>query len=211
MLKSLLSIAALTAAATVVAPAAASASPAQVTANVNLRTGPGTQYYPILVLPAGVPVELYGCLQGYTWCDISYGRDRGWVSSRYLSTFYSGPIYRPQPYRSVPFLSFNFGYWDNHYRDRPWYQSRPRPGWDRGPDWGRPRPDWDRPRPGWDRPRPDWDRPRSDWDRPRPDWDRDRPRPDWDRNRDRPREDRPLPQFDCPPDKCGSSVGRGNS
>ena len=54
MLKSLLSIAALTAAATVAAPAVASASPAQVTANVNLRAGPGTQYYPIVVLPAAV-------------------------------------------------------------------------------------------------------------------------------------------------------------
>lgn len=196
MLKSLLSIAALTAAATVAAPAVASASPAQVTANVNLRTGPGTQYYPIVVLPAGAPVELYGCLQGYTWCDVSYGRERGWVSSRYLSTFYSGPIYRPQPYRSVPFLTFNFGYWDNHYVDRPWYQYRPRPGrpapdWDRGPGWDRPRPDWDRPRPGWDRDRRDWER-----EREHRDWDRDRDRRDWDR--DRPRIDPRTGRSFCP-------------
>lgn len=169
MLKSLLSIAALTAAATVAAPAAASASPAQVTANVNLRAGPGTQYYPILVLPAGAPVELYGCLQGYTWCDVSYGRERGWISSRYLSTFYSGPAYRPRPYRSVPFLTFNFGYWDNHYAHRPWYNNRPR--------------DWDRDQRDWNGGRRDWQQ--NDY-RPRPDWngDRDyRPRPDWDRNR----------------------------
>jgi len=171
MLKSLLSIAALTAAATVTAPAVASASPAQVTANVNLRAGPGTQYYPIVVLPAGAPVELYGCLQGYTWCDVSYGRERGWISSRYLSTFYSGPAYRPRPYRSVPHLTFNFGYWDNHYAHRPWYQNRPR-----GSDWDRdrPRPDWDGNR---DRPSPDWRR-----DRDRRDWYRNQPRPDWDTN-----------------------------
>ena len=183
MLKPLLSIAVL-AAATIAAPVAASAAPARVTANVNLRAGPGTEYYPIVVLPAGAPVELYGCLQGYTWCDVSFGRERGWVSSRYLSTFYRGPAYRPRPYASVPFLTFNFGYWDNHYAKRPWYQDRPRPGRP-GPDWNRdrPRPDWDR-----DRPRPDWDR---DRDRPRADWDRDRnrPRPDWDRDRDRDRRD----------------------
>lgn len=198
MLKSLLSIAALTAAATVAVPAVASASPAQVTANINLRAGPGTQYYPIVVLPAGAPVELYGCLQSYTWCDVSYGRDRGWVSSRYLSTFYSGPVYRPRPYRSVPFLTFNFGYWDHHYTDRPWYRDRPRPGsgWDRGPDWGRPRPDWDRPRPDWDRDRSDWqrDRDRRDWDR------RDTDRRDWDRNRqpDRPPIDPETGRPFCP-------------
>jgi len=204
MLKSLLSIAALTAAATVAAPAVASASPAQVTANVNLRTGPGTQYYPILVLPAGAPIELYGCLQGYTWCDVSYGRERGWVSSRYISAFYSGPVYRPRPYVSVPFLTFGYGYWDNHYAHRPWYQYRPRPGrpgpdWDRGPGLpgpGRPGPDFGR---GPDRPGPDFgrgpSRPGPDVgrgpSRPGPDVGRgpDRPRPDVGRGPDRPRPD----------------------
>ncbi len=175
MLKSLLSFAVL-AAATVAVPAVASAAPARVTTNVNLRTGPGTEYYPILVLPAGAPVELYGCLNGYTWCDVSYGRERGWVSSRYLSTFYSGPTYRPRPYVSVPFLTFNFGYWDNHYAHRPWYQNRPRPGrpgpgWDRGPDRPRPQSDW--------RPAPDR-RPDANF-RPQPDRRPDanfRPQPD---------------------------------
>ena len=154
MLKSLLSIAVL-AAATVAAPAVASAAPARVTANVNLRAGPGTQYYPILVLPAGARIELYGCLQGYSWCDISYGRERGWVSSRYLSTFYRGPAYRPRPYATVPSVTFNFGYWDNHYSHRPWYRDRPR------------RSDWDRDRRDWDRDRRDSDRDRREVDRRR--------------------------------------------
>ncbi len=168
MLKSLLSIAVL-AVATVAAPVVASASPARVTGNVNLRAGPGTQYYPILVLPAGAPVELYGCLQGYTWCDVSYGRERGWISSRYISTFYRGPSYRPRPYASVPSLTFNFGYWDNHYAHRSWYQNRPRGAdWDRAPDF-RPRRDWDR---------RDWDRNRDRYgDRNRPFDDSNNPNP----------------------------------
>lgn len=221
MLKSLLSIAALTAAATVAAPAVASASPAQVTANVNLRAGPGTQYYPVVVLPAGAPVELYGCLQSYTWCDVAYGRDRGWVSSRYLSTFYSGPVYRPRPYRSVPFLTFNFGYWDNHYTDRPWYHRRPRPDWDGNPDWDRPRSDWDRDRQYWDRnrqygdrDRQYWDRDRQYGDRDRQYWDQDRQRTDWNRdrndgrNRDQRRDVKPVGPG-CQPDDptCVSITG----
>lgn len=164
MFKPLTSLAILATA--VVLPAVAEAAPAQVTANVNLRTGPGTDYYPIQVLPAGARIEVYGCLAGYTWCDVSWGQNRGWISSRYLSTFYSGPTYRPQPARPLPSITFNFGYWDKHYVGRPWYQQRPRqdarPGDFRpgrpGPDF-RPGPD-NRPGPGWDRPpqggRPGW-------------------------------------------------------
>lgn len=158
-------------------PVAASAAPAQVTANVNLRTGPSTQYYPILVLPAGVGVEVYGCLAGYTWCDVSWGNNRGWVSSRYLSSFYYGPTYRPRPARPVPSVTFNFGYWDNHYVGRPWYRDRPRhddrPGPRPGPGWDGPRPPHHDGRPGpdygWDGPRPPRDgRPGPGWDGPRP-------------------------------------------
>jgi len=182
MFKPLASLAMLSAAC--VLPTVANAAPAQVTANVNLRTGPSTQYYPILVLPAGISVEVYGCLAGYTWCDVSWGQNRGWISSRYLSSFYYGPTYRPQPARPLPSITFNFGYWDNHYVGRPWYRDRPRSEFRPDPGWDRPRPGWDRPRPGWDRPRPDqgWDRPRPqpDWNQPRPD---NRPQPDWGRPR----------------------------
>lgn len=60
------------------------AAPAEVLAAVNLRTGPGAQYYTIMVVPPGAPVEVYGCLGDNSWCDIGYGDARGWLSSRYL-------------------------------------------------------------------------------------------------------------------------------
>lgn len=120
-------------------PVAASAAPAQVTANVNLRAGPSTQYYPILVLPAGARVEVFGCLSGYSWCDVGWGNNRGWISSRYISTFYSGPSYRPRPARPVPSVTFNFSYWDNHYAGRPWYRDRPRNDPRPGQGWADPR------------------------------------------------------------------------
>jgi uncharacterized protein YraI len=107
--------------------AAEAASQALVIGNVNLRTGPSTQYYPIMVLPTGSQVQVYGCLDGYTWCDVSYYQERGWVSSRYLSLFYDDrQLYVPyRPRVTVPFLTFNFGYWDNYYVGRPWYTHRP--------------------------------------------------------------------------------------
>ena len=60
------------------------AAPAEVLAAVNLRTGPGAQYYTIMVVPPGAPVEVYGCLGDNSWCDVGYGDARGWLSSRYL-------------------------------------------------------------------------------------------------------------------------------
>jgi uncharacterized protein YraI len=156
-------IAAAAAAVTIMASVAvADAASARLTGNVNLRAGPGTQYYKVTSLPAGAPVEVFGCLPQYTWCDIGYGGLRGWVSARYLSVFYAGPTFRPlRPTITLPFLSFDFGYWDRHYRDRPWYNRRP--------DWGhRPPPNWG-PRPGDHRPPPNWG-PRPGDHRPPPNW-----------------------------------------
>lgn len=110
-------------------PAAAEAAGAQVMANVNLRAGPGTTYYKIMLLPRGTPVQVNGCLQGYSWCDVSYGRERGWVSANYLSIFYVNQVYRPaRPVVVVPSMGFDFGYWDRYYRGRPWYTHRAPPG-----------------------------------------------------------------------------------
>jgi uncharacterized protein YraI len=155
-------------------PAAAEAADGYTTGSVNMRAGPGTQYPRIMVLPRGAPVEVYGCLRGYSWCDVGYYRERGWVSSRYLSVFYDDrQVYVPyRPRVAVPYLTFEFGYWDRWYYDRPWYREwrrkdrNDRPNWDRNdpPLRNDPPPDWNRPGRipdrgfegdlGWDRPRP---------------------------------------------------------
>ena len=108
---------------------AASAAPAVVTGNVNVRSGPGTGYRAIDIVRRGERVDVQYC-EG-SWCFIEKRGPDGWVSARYLERGRPG---RPD--------------WD-----RPG-----RPDWDRPgrPDWGRPdwgRPDWDRPG------RPDWGRP----------------------------------------------------
>lgn len=88
------------------------AAPAEVLAAVNLRTGPGAQYYTLMTLPPGAPVEIYGCLNDDAWCDVGYGNTRGWISSRYLGTVRNWapedqimrpPVFSPPPiYREPP-------------------------------------------------------------------------------------------------------------
>jgi uncharacterized protein YraI len=153
-------------------PALAAAAPAYSTANVNMRSGPSTQYPPVLVIPAGSRVEIQGCMQSANWCDVAYAGYRGWVSGSYLQTTYSQRrVYvDPQYYRplGIPTITFSIGnYWDRHYRDRDFYRDRDR--WRDGEYRPRPRRDDDE----WRRPpvRDDdeWRRPPTrdpDWRRP---------------------------------------------
>ncbi|WP_026784351.1 SH3 domain-containing protein [Pleomorphomonas koreensis] len=78
------------------------AAPAEVLAAVNLRTGPGAQYYTIMTVPPGAPVEVYGCLGDNSWCDVGYGDARGWLSSRYLGA--AGAWYPERPILRPPVL-----------------------------------------------------------------------------------------------------------
>ncbi|WP_374447644.1 SH3 domain-containing protein [Stella sp.] len=114
------------------APAAAQ-SQAWVTTNVNLRSGPGTMYPPVLVVPAGAPVAVFGCVEGYSWCDIAYGEARGFVAGSLLSYEYQSvrrPVIEIGPQVALPIIAFALGsYWDNHYRARPFYRERDR--WER--------------------------------------------------------------------------------
>lgn len=188
------------------APAVASAAPGITTGDVNLRAGPGTNYPRLGVVRRGTEVEIHGCLRGYSWCDISVGYERGWMSSRYIDRFYDDRnVYVPQPraYRP-PVVTFGFGYWDRHYRDRDFYRYRDRDFRDR--DWSRDR-DWrdrdrDRDRDWRDRDRDrerdreraererERERERARREREREEARRDRERDrDRDRDRDRPRED----------------------
>lgn len=58
---------------------------ATINANVNLRAGPGTGYAVLAWLPRGTQVNVAGCVAGKPWCDVTWGRRRGWVSAGYLA------------------------------------------------------------------------------------------------------------------------------
>lgn len=171
-----LRIFALSAAFVAVLPGLAAAATAYSTANVNMRSGPSTQYPPVLVIPAGVRVDIQGCMQSANWCDVAYAGYRGWVSGRYLQTTYSQrQVYvDPEYYRplGIPTITFSIGsYWDRHYRDRDFYRDRdswrdgyyrPRPPRDYDGEWRRPA--TRDPDDSWRRPPPRYDD--GDWDRP---------------------------------------------
>ena len=110
------------------APLAAHAADAYVVADISLQAGPDTDYPPIDNLSAGTEVEVNGCIEGYSWCDVSVGDDRGWVPGSYLEEEYeSQPVYLVDygPRIGIPVVTFDIGvYWDRHYHNRPFYGQR---------------------------------------------------------------------------------------
>jgi len=93
---------------------------------VNVRSGPDVRFPVVTWLPPRTSVRVFGCTSGFRWCDVSSGRTRGWVDSRYLA----------HSVRRAPIIGFSVpNYWDRHYRGRPWYPNRNQwsnwgsPGW----------------------------------------------------------------------------------
>ncbi|WP_271396208.1 SH3 domain-containing protein [Neomicrococcus lactis] len=66
-------------------PAAISGTRAVTTENLNGRSGPGTSYSVILVIPKGATVTHTGSTSG-TWVKVTYAGKALWVSSTYLTT-----------------------------------------------------------------------------------------------------------------------------
>lgn len=183
---------------------AAQAYEAYVNTPAPILTGPSPEYPPVVNLYGGEQVEVYGCLDDYDWCDVSFRDYRGWMDAEQLSYPYEGrrvPLYDYGYYIGLPVLSFSLNdYWGRYYRNRPFFRERERwariaPPRPRGDDHrrfeGRPgfggdrRPDFDRGGPG----RPDFDRDRGQG---RPDFNRgDQGRPDFNRGEGRPDQGRP--------------------
>jgi uncharacterized protein YraI len=115
----------------------------------DLFAGPGEDYPPVVELGGGYPLEIYGCVGGYTWCDVSYGEYRGWIDGRDIEYPYQDeqvPLYLYGYELGLPIVSFSIdSYWGSYYHDRPFYSERPY--WEHhvGPPpdrWDGPRPDW---------------------------------------------------------------------
>jgi uncharacterized protein YraI len=109
-------------------PIAASAQEAYTTRSVNVRGGPDTTYPPVAVLAPGAPVQVQGCLEDWSWCDVVFANDRGWVYAPYLNYDYQGsrvPFYSYAPSFGIPIVAFSLGsYWDQYYRGRSFYGRR---------------------------------------------------------------------------------------
>ena len=63
-------------------PSSANAETATTTQNVNLRSGPGTEYERLATLATGIRVDIIKCET--SWCRVTGQGIRGWVSAGYL-------------------------------------------------------------------------------------------------------------------------------
>jgi uncharacterized protein YraI len=110
---------------------AASASPARVASNTNLRQGPGTTFGVVAVVPGGSVVEVTGC--SGEWCTANWHGRVGYMISTHLDlaagpvgprvvAVYPEPYYGPYFYGGPYFYNrFYFGSrYYGHYGRRRW-------------------------------------------------------------------------------------------
>ena len=112
------------------ASSAALADDGYVTGNVTMYAGPDMSYPAVETIPAGEPVAIEGCDDGYGWCDVIWGEDRGWIPGNYIQYEYNGqPVLLPA-YAAVigiPIVTFAIAdYWGRYYHNRPFYAQRDR-------------------------------------------------------------------------------------
>lgn len=130
-------------------PGSASAQQAAFTnAPADVFAGPAPDYPVVSQLPQGIQLTVYGCTEGYSWCDVAVPNLRGWVDASTLSYPYQGNYVPLETYGAtigLPIVAFSVGaYWGSYYRGQPWYHEQqrwinhppPRPG----PGYGHPSP-----------------------------------------------------------------------
>jgi uncharacterized protein YraI len=109
-------------------PAAASAANATTTTAVNMRAGPSVSFPVVAPIPAGAPVQTFGCLNDGSWCDTAWVGERGWGAGAYLASIYGGApvaVAAYAPRLGLPVIVYNqTAYWNRYYVGRPWYAQR---------------------------------------------------------------------------------------
>ncbi|SDE93999.1 SH3 domain-containing protein [Limimaricola pyoseonensis] len=84
MTSRILTLAAAGALSTLALPAFAQAT-ASATADLNIRSGAGPAHEVVGMIPAGQEVEVSGCLEPATWCEVTHDGVTGWASGGYLT------------------------------------------------------------------------------------------------------------------------------
>ena len=95
---------------------------------MNLHAGPDRDYPLVAQVDEGTPLEVHGCLDGWSWCDVSVEGNRGWMYGGGIYFDYNGGtvwLYSYGPQVGVPVITFSVDtYWGQYYQGRPWYGQR---------------------------------------------------------------------------------------
>lgn len=95
---------------------------------MGLHAGPDRDYPLVAQVDEGTPLEVHGCLDGYSWCDVSVEDNRGWMYGGGIYFDYNGGtvwLYSYGPQVGVPVITFSVdSYWGQYYQGRPWYGQR---------------------------------------------------------------------------------------
>ena len=109
-------------------PLPAAAEQAFTIGDVEVFAGPSSEYPPIASLPPNASVNIAGCLADWSWCDVIFYGDRGWVYAGHLVVPYQGnrvAIVDYGPRVGITVVTFSLhSYWGRHYHSRPWYAER---------------------------------------------------------------------------------------
>ena len=108
--------------------AGAWAQNAMTTSSTDLYAGPDDSYPMVAQLDSDTPVQVYGCLDDWSWCDVGFQDARGWVYSPDITYAYQGgyvPLYQYAPSLGIAVVPFSVDiYWGHYYQGRPWFARR---------------------------------------------------------------------------------------
>lgn len=99
-------------------------------ATATLYSAPDPGYPPIETIPAGARVFVEGCTDGYVWCDVVAGEDRGWLPGNIIQYEYNGGPELVAGFGAaigIPIVTFSIAdYWGRYYRGRPFWAQHDR-------------------------------------------------------------------------------------
>jgi len=106
-------------------PASALAADGIAVQSGTLRAGPASDYPAVGHVRSGETLTIYGCIRGYTWCDVETDANRGWFRGDRIAFIRHGHrVYLPDVAPDLGIGIVGFGvdqYWQDHYRNRPFY------------------------------------------------------------------------------------------
>jgi len=108
--------------------AAALAQNAMTTESADLYAGPDDSYPVVAELDSNSPIQVMGCLDDWSWCDVVAADTRGWMYAPDITYEYEGgyvPLYAYAPSLGIAVVPFSLDvYWGRYYHGRPWYSQR---------------------------------------------------------------------------------------